>query len=184
MTSLEAKAKGQAPKKLEAQDLKGQDLENKTTAETAHDTATGRLKASKQKKTKPSRLRKVGRVIAHHPRITQLVLLLAFISGTSVFLLYSLFKGAWSPEQDNLKILSTILEMEVSRESTIAIEGDNNQVLTRSFQSLEPYVEEDGWTWVNRFGSTITYRKQEQTLIASCSPYSPLYMICSLSEIP
>jgi hypothetical protein len=37
---------------------------------------------------------------------------------------------------------------------------------------------------MNRFGSTITYGQQDQRLIASCSPYSPLYVICDLSEIP
>ena len=140
--------------------------------------------AVKPEKLKSSRLRKIGRIIVRHPRITQSILLLVLISGTGLFLLYSLFKGAWSLEQDNLKILNTILKMEMSRESAITIEGNNNQVLTRSFQSLEPYLEDDGWTWVNRFGSTITYNKQEQILIASCSSYSPLYMICSLSEIP
>lgn len=140
--------------------------------------------AIESKQLKASRLRRIGSAIARHPRLTQTFLLLAIASGTGLFLLYSLFKGAWSPEQDNLKILHTIFKMETSRESTLTIDGDEQQVVTRSFRSLETYVETDGWIWINRFGSTITYGEQEQRLIASCSPYSPLYMICSLSEIP
>lgn len=180
MSPLKAPETDQAPQRLE------ESLENKTGLERKNSAtkAAARPIAFKPKKAKKGRLRKVGSAIARHPRITQSVLLLALISGTSLFLLYSLFKGAWSSEQDNLKILNTILKMEIARESAIALEDSSNQVVTRSFQSLEPYVENDGWTWVNRFGSTITYSKQEQLLIASCSPYSPLYMICSLSEIP
>ncbi|MEL7143131.1 MAG: hypothetical protein AAGL08_13030 [Cyanobacteria bacterium J06573_11] len=132
----------------------------------------------------PSKLRRAGRFVARHPRWVQAFLLLALTSGTGCFLLYSLFKGAWTPERDNLTILQTIFKMELERDSTRRIDGDPQQVVTRSYQSLEPYLEEDGWVWVNRFGSTITYGNQNKRLIASCSPYSPLYMVCSLSEIP
>lgn len=133
---------------------------------------------------KPSRLRRVSRFMARHPRWVQAFLLLALTSGTGCFLLYSLFRGAWTPERDNLTILQTIFKMEIKRDSTRIIDGDPQQVVTRSYQSLEPYMEEDGWIWVSRFGSTITYGSQNKRLIASCSPYSPLYMVCSLSEIP
>ncbi len=133
---------------------------------------------------KVSLLRRTGRSIARHPRIIQSVILLLLFSGTGIFLLYSLFKGAWSPHQDNVGVLRTILRMELSQESARAIEEDPQQIVTRSYQSLEPHVANDGWVWINRFGSTITYGKQDQRLIASCSAYSPLYLICSLSEIP
>lgn len=133
---------------------------------------------------KPSRLRSLGRLVARHPRIVQAIVLLAVFSGTGVFLLYLLFRDAWSPEQDNLGVLRTIWEMETSRESTLAMPDNPQQVVTRSYDTLEASVEADGWVWINRFGSTITYGKQEQRLIASCSPYSPLYLICNLSEIP
>jgi len=133
---------------------------------------------------KVGRLRRVGGAIARHPRITQTAVLLLLATGTGCFLLYSLFKGAWSPHQDNIGILTTIFKMELNREDTRVLEDDSRQVITRSYQSLEPYVAEDEWVWVNRFGSTITYGRQDQRLIASCSAYSPLYMVCSLSEIP
>ncbi|MEL7226831.1 MAG: hypothetical protein AAGL17_18850, partial [Cyanobacteria bacterium J06576_12] len=94
------------------------------------------------------------------------------------------FKDAWSPQYDNLVILKTIFKMELNREDTRMVGEDPQQVITRSYQSLEPYVEDDGWVWVNRFGGTITYGKQEQRLIASCDAYSPLYLVCNLSEIP
>ena len=74
--------------------------------------------------------------------------------------------------------------MEVGRESTHPIDNDPQKVVTRSFTSLEPHVAEDDWEWRNRFGSTITYQKQDRWLIASCSPYSPLYLVCDLSEVP
>ena len=105
-------------------------------------------------------------------------------SGTSLFLLYSLFKGAWSPHQDNVAVLKTILKMELERENSRLLDLEPHKVVTRSYQSLDPHVASDGWVWINRFGSTITYGKQEQRLIASCSAYSPLYLVCSLSEIP
>ncbi len=132
--------------------------------------------------------RRVGAGIVRHPVLIQIALLLILAGGASCFLLYSLFKGAWSPEKDNLSILKTIFKMEVSRKSTLAIEQDPQQVVTRSYQSLEPYVATEDWIWINRFGSTSTYGKQDgnrdQRLIASCSAYSPLYLVCSLSEIP
>ncbi|MEL7332360.1 MAG: hypothetical protein AAFN12_08920 [Cyanobacteria bacterium J06560_2] len=133
---------------------------------------------------KKNRLRRVGRVIARHPRLTQAAILLTLTTSAGLFLLYTLFKDAWSPHQDNLSVLQTIFQMETNRESTLAIDDNPQLVVTRSYQSLEPHVETDGWVWINRFGSTITYGKQDQRLIASCSPYSPLYMVCSLSEIP
>lgn len=138
----------------------------------------------KTAKPKVSRLRRTGRAIARHPKLTQAAVLLLLISGTGSFLLYSLFKDAWSPQYDNLVILKTIFKMELNREDTRMVGEDPQQVITRSYQSLEPYVEDDGWVWVNRFGGTITYGKQEQRLIASCDAYSPLYLVCNLSEIP
>ncbi|MEO1619548.1 MAG: hypothetical protein AAFU53_00790 [Cyanobacteria bacterium J06632_3] len=131
-----------------------------------------------------SRLRQFGRAIARHPQITQVFLLLVITSGTSIFLLYLLFRGAWSTHQDNVAVLSTIFKMELSRKDTLALGDSPQQVITRSYKTLDAYVEPDGWSWVNRFSSTITYGKQEQRLIASCSSYSPIYIICSLSEIP
>ena len=133
---------------------------------------------------KPGRLRRFGRLIARHPRITQIVVLLALISGTGIFLLYLLFRDAWSPEQDNLRVMRTIWQMETNRETLLAVEGNPQQVVTRSYETLENNVEADGWVWVNRFGSTLTFGQQEQRMIASCSPYSALYLVCNLSEIP
>ena len=133
---------------------------------------------------KPGRLRRLGRMLARHPRLAQSFGLLTLTTGTGLFLLYLLFRGAWSAHQDNLSVLHTIFKMETQRESTLAISEDPQQVVTRSYDTLEPHVGADDWVWINRFGSTITYGKQEQRLIASCSPYSPLYMVCSLSEIP
>jgi len=132
--------------------------------------------------------RRVGAVVSRHPVLAQIAVLLVLISGTGCFLLYSLFKGAWSPEKNNLSILGSILKMEIARESALAIDGNPQQVVTRSYQSLEPYVATEDWVWVNRFGSTSTYGKQDgkqdQRLIASCSAYSPLYLVCNLSETP
>ena len=149
---------------------------------------------SAESRPKPGRLRQVGRAIARHPKITQVVVLLLLVSGTGIFLLYLLFRDAWSPEQDNIGVLRTIWRMELARKSTLAIEeaaqAENfpaqmpQQVVTRSYQTLETEVDSDGWVWINRFGSTITYGKQEQRMIASCSPYSALYLVCTLSEIP
>ena len=121
---------------------------------------------------------------ARHPRLIQFGVLSAIATGTVFFLLYTLFKGAWSTHQDNFAILQTIFKMELGRESTLAIDEDPQRVITRSFTSLEPYVAENDWEWHNRFGSTITYAKQDRWLIASCSPYSPLYLVCDLSEVP
>ncbi|MGC1217184.1 MAG: hypothetical protein WA783_18925 [Phormidesmis sp.] len=132
--------------------------------------------------------RRVGAVVSRHPVLVQIAVLLVLTSGAGCFLLYSLFKGAWSPEKDNLSILSSILKMEIARKSALAIDGNSQQVVTRSYQSLEPYVATEDWVWINRFGSTSTYGKQDgkqdQRLIASCSAYSPLYLVCNLSEIP
>ncbi len=134
---------------------------------------------------KHSHWRKLRMGVASHPRLIQLTVLLILLSATSTVLLYDLFKGAWPQHQDNADILGSILKMELGRESSRAIHEDNAQrVVTRSFSTLESYVEADGWKWLNRVGSTMTYGKQEQRLIASCSPYSPLYVICDLSEIP
>ncbi len=134
---------------------------------------------------KPNRLRRIGSAIARHPRLIQFVVLLILLTGTSSFLLYNLFSGAWSPEKDNKAILQTIFAMEAERKDALPIDGDSpQQIVTRSYADLEPYVEADGWTWINRFGSTITYGRQDQRLIASCSAYSPLYLVCNLSEIP
>jgi hypothetical protein len=125
------------------------------------------------------------RGVAAHPRLLQLAVLLLLMGSTSAVLLYFLFRGAWPNHPDNAAILGSILKMELSREDSRAIHDDNTQrVVTRTFSTLERYVEADGWTWMNRFGSTITYGQQDQRLIASCSPYSPLYVICDLSEIP
>ncbi len=132
---------------------------------------------------KNSRLRRIGQFAGRHSTLTQVVIFMAIASGTSLVLLYLLFKGAWSDHKDNFAILNTIFKMETSRESSLMI-GDNDQrVVTRTFSTLEPHLETDGWTWINRFGSTITYGKQDQRLIASCSPYSPLYIVCDFSEI-
>jgi hypothetical protein len=136
--------------------------------------------------TKPRLWRKLRRGVSNHPRLlVQLAVLLMLLGGTSTMLLHSLFKGAWSQHQDNVAILGSILKMELGHENSRAIPDDNTQrVVTRSFSTLESHVEADGWKWLNRFGSTITYGKRDQRLIASCSPYSPLYVICDLSEIP
>jgi hypothetical protein len=125
-----------------------------------------------------------NRILAQ-PRLIQLAIALMLLGGTSALLLYILFRGAWPQHQDNKVILSSILKMELGRDSSRVIdENDAQRVVTRSFSTLESYLAADGWTWINRFGSTITYGKQNQRLIASCSPYSPLYTICDLSEIP
>ena len=133
---------------------------------------------------KPSAWRRLRMTVARHPRLVQFGFLSAIATGTACFLLYSLFKDAWSPDQNNLAILQTIFKMELNRDSAQPIEGDPQRVVTRSFTSLEPYVAQEDWQWRNRFGSTTTYQKQDRWLIASCSPYSPLYLICDLSEIP
>ena len=143
--------------------------------------ATAELKSTV---SKPNRWRRMRMTAARHPRLVQFGILSAIATATLCFLLYSLFKGAWSANQDNFAILQTIFKMELGRNSTLAIDDNPQRVVTRSFTSLEPYVAEDDWEWRNRFGSTITYAKQDRWLIASCSPYSPLYLVCDLSEVP
>jgi len=139
---------------------------------------------SKPASRKPSRLSKLGRAIAHHPNISQTLLFLTATGGATLVLLCLLFKGAWSDRHNNPAIISAILKMELAREDVRVIESAPERVVTHSFDTLEPHVEADGWEWINRFGNTITYGKQDQRMIASCSPYSPLYMICDLGEIP
>ena len=134
--------------------------------------------------SKPSTWRRLRMTAARHPRLVQFGVLSAIATGTAFFLLYSLFKGAWSTNQDNFAILQTIFKMEIGRDSTLAIDDNPQRVITRSFTSLEPHVAQNDWEWSNRFGSTITYQKQDRWLIASCSPYSPLYLVCDLSEVP
>ncbi|MGB3300705.1 MAG: hypothetical protein WBA76_20770 [Phormidesmis sp.] len=134
--------------------------------------------------SKPSRWHSIRKAIAQHPQLAQIALFLTIISGTSAVLLCILFKGAWSSHQDNFAILSSIVKMELGGEDSRAINSNSEQLITRTFVTLEPSLEADGWSWINRFGSTMTYGKQDQRLIASCSPYSPLYIICDLSEIP
>ncbi len=128
--------------------------------------------------------RRLRRSAARHPRLIQFGILGAIATGTAGFLLYSLFKGAWSANQNNLAILQSISRMELSGKSAIAIHNNPQKVITHTFTSLEPYVAADGWEWRNRFGSTITYQKQDRWLIASCTPYSPLYLVCDLNEVP
>ncbi len=139
--------------------------------------------------TQPGQWRRFRNTVARHPKLTQLALLLTLAGGTSIVLLTLLFRGAWSGHQDNLAILSTILKMELSRAdslplNTSPLKENEQRLVTRTFSTLEPHLETDGWAWINRFGSTMTYGKQDQRLIVSCSPYSPLYIICDLSEIP
>ncbi|MEL6814232.1 MAG: hypothetical protein AAFP03_05375 [Cyanobacteria bacterium J06598_3] len=154
------------------------------TRQTSPQQHVAKGKSVKGAKQKVSRWKKVGRAIARHPRITTTALLFTLASGTGVVLLCLLFKGAWSGHRDNVSILRTIWEMEVAREDTLAINDNTQQVVTRTYLTLEAQVAQDDWTWINRFGSTITYGKQNQRLIASCSAYSPLYLVCDLSEIP
>lgn len=106
------------------------------------------------------------------------------LSGTSVVFLYLLFQGAWRDRANNATLLGTILKMELAREEARVIEDSPEHVITHTFKTLDGYVAKDDWVWLNRFGSTVTYGKQEQRMIASCRPYSPLYIICNLSEIP
>ena len=129
-------------------------------------------------------VRGTGRFIRRHPRFSQTLLVLMIVGGTGLFLLHSLFREAWSSERDHLSVMRTIFDLETAREDALPIDDDLQQVITRSYQDLEPYVAEEGWVWENRFGSTITYAKQDKHLIASCGPYSALYMICNLSEVP
>ncbi len=133
---------------------------------------------------RPNRWRRITARIAHHPKILTGLALLAIASSTSAFLGYQLFKEALANHRDNIAILRTLLEMELAQASALPIENDPQQLITRTYSTLEPYLEADGWQWVNRFGSTSTYVKPNQQLIVSCSPYSPLYLICDTSEIP
>lgn len=128
--------------------------------------------------------RKLGRAIKRYPNISQTLIFALLISGTSVALLSLLFKDAWSDRHDNTEVIATILKMELNREDVRVLNDSPERVVTHTFETLEPHVESDGWTWVNRFGNTITYGKQDQRMIASCAPYSPLYMVCDLGEIP
>lgn len=134
--------------------------------------------------SKPTAWRRFRMTTQRHPRLVKLGLFSAIATTTAFLLLYSLFKGAWSADRDNFAILQTIFKMELGRDSTLAINGNPQRVITRSFTSLEPHVAQEDWEWSNRFGSTITYQKQDRWLIASCTPYSPLYLICDLSEVP
>lgn len=122
--------------------------------------------------------------LTHHPWLITTAGFLALISGTSLFLLFLLFRGAWSQHQNNVAILQTILKMELTRKDTWTLGDDSQQVVTRTYLTLEPHFSQSGWVWINRFGSTITYGNQDRRMIVSCSPYSPLYLICDLSEIP
>ncbi|PZO55547.1 MAG: hypothetical protein DCF15_10240 [Phormidesmis priestleyi] len=138
---------------------------------------------------RPNRWRMMTAILARHPRILTGLVLLAIASSTSAFLGYQLFKGALTYHRDNLAILRTLLKMELAQASALPLENDPQQLITRTYSTLEPHLEADGWQWVNRFGSTSTYAKQNQTkqnqqLIVSCSSYSPLYLICNISEIP
>lgn len=128
--------------------------------------------------------RRFAGTILRYPNVAQVLLFLVVMGGTSLVLLCLLFKGAWSDRDNNLKVINTILKMELQREDARMLETSPERIVTHTFKTLEPHVEADGWTWVNRFGNTITYGKQEQRMIASCRPYSPLYMICDLGEIP
>lgn len=127
--------------------------------------------------------RKLGSAIKRHPNVSQTLLFLMLIGGTSAVLLTLLFRDAWSDRYNNVAVLSTILKMELNREDARILEGSPDRVVTHTFRTLEPHVEADGWEWMNRFGNTITYGRQDQRMIASCSAYSPLYMICDLGEI-
>ncbi|MEO0771310.1 MAG: hypothetical protein AAFY72_18140 [Cyanobacteria bacterium J06649_4] len=155
--------------------------ERESTATTATSPA---IASTEVHPKKPSRLRRAGKAIARHPKLTQFFILLTLASGTTLFLLYLLFRGAWSTHQENLPVLRAIWLMETKRESTWAMNESPQRVVTRSYDTLEEYVEKDDWTWVNRFGATITYSKQDKRMIASCRPYSPLYLTCNLSELP
>ena len=184
-SSLSAK-----PGDIKLKDAKRKDAKRKDTK--LKDT---KLKDAKRKDTEPigptaaasqktSGWRKLGNAIKRYPNVSQLLLFFALIGGTSLILLTMLFKDAWSDRYNNIAILRAILTMELSREETRVIEDSPERVVTHTFKTLEPHVEADGWVWINRFGNTITYGKQDQRMIASCSPYSPLYMICDLGEIP
>ncbi len=134
---------------------------------------------------RPSRLRRIGSAIARHPNLAHLILTLALLAGGSSFFLYGLFKQDWSPEKDNQAILKAIVKLEFGRKNVLPIANDDSErVVTRSYADLDPYVEIDGWAWINRFGSTLTYGRADERLIASCSTYSPLYLVCNLSEVP
>ncbi|MFK8182088.1 MAG: hypothetical protein AB8B99_01850 [Phormidesmis sp.] len=133
---------------------------------------------------KKGSLRTLGHIILRYPNVAQILLFLTVIGGTSLVLIGLLFQGAWSDRDNNFAILNTILKMELNREDVRTLEDSPERVLTHTFRTLEPHVEADGWTWINRIGKTITYGKQDQRMIASCRPYSPLYMICELGEIP
>lgn len=122
--------------------------------------------------------------IARHPRLIQSSILLTLTGGTALYLLVMLFRGAWAEHKDNFSVLRAIATLELTRQEALSIEDDGQRVVTRSYTTLEPYLAADGWKWSNRFGSTLTFGKQDQYLIASCTPYSPLYLICDLSEIP
>lgn len=131
------------------------------------------------------RLRQLRRWLGQHPKIVQLACLITLTSGTTFVLLALLFKGAWTTYPDNnLAVLRSIFLMETSRDTARTIANDDSQVVTRSFNSLDPYLSADDWSWVNRFGNTVTYTREDEHLIASCRSYSPVYMVCNLSEIP
>lgn len=170
---------------LEKSDAATQPTTNRSTVtQTKDHPARASSDSPVSKVSKPSAWRRLRMSAARHPRLVQFGLLSTIAAGTTCFLLYSLFKGAWSSNQNNFAILQTIFKMEAGRNSTLPIDGDPQRVVTRSFTSLEPYVAQDDWAWRNRFGSTITYQNQDRWLIASCSPYSPLYLVCDLSEVP
>ncbi|PZO07659.1 MAG: hypothetical protein DCF25_22660, partial [Leptolyngbya foveolarum] len=87
--------------------------------------------------SQPSTWRRLRMSAARHPRLIQFGILGAIATGTTVFLLYSLFKGAWSANQNNYAILQTIFKMELGRKSALPV-GDNPQtVITHTFTSLE-----------------------------------------------
>ena len=155
-----------------------------TTAPQEVSVQKDKQKAQPKTKRQTSQWRKLGRAIKRYPNASQTLLFLMIISGTSVVLLSLLFREAWSDRYNNLAIISNILKMELNREDFRLLEDSPERVVTHTFQTLEPHVEADGWSWVNRFGNTITYGKQDQRMIASCAPYSPLYIVCDLGEIP
>lgn len=132
-----------------------------------------------------SLLRRIGSTITRYPSLIQIVLTIVLLTGTSSFLLYRLFRDAWSPDKNNQAILEAIATMEFERKNVLPIENSSSeQVVTRSYIDLDPYLKVEGWMWINRFGSTITYGRNDERLIASCSTYSPLYLVCNLSKIP
>lgn len=104
------------------------------------------------------------------------------IAGASLFFLQ--FGTALRQEKDTPDILKAAFEIELNSTDVTTINSNPKRLLVRSFDALKIYLEQQGWTWADQFGSAVIYHKGNLRLDADCGMYSRNYMICDLGKIP